>query len=72
MQRLLHDIPVRLDGRRIAKPSAPVAAGQVLTLPFGGRVRVLQILALPERRGPAAEARTYFRELNENANDSHQ
>lgn len=54
---------VRIDGRRVEKPSEPVRVGSVVALPLHGRVRVLRVLALPERRGPAAEARACYEEL---------
>ena len=59
---------LRLDGKRIERDAHPVAAGQVLTLPHHGEIRALRILALPQRRGPPAEAAA----LVENANVSHQ
>ena len=37
--------------------------GGVIALPLHGRVRVLRVLALPERRGPPAEARLAFEEI---------
>jgi ribosome-associated heat shock protein Hsp15 len=54
---------VRIDGKRVDKPSEPVRAGSVVALPLHGRVRILRIVALPERRGPAAEARLCYEEL---------
>lgn len=72
VQRLLDDLPIRLDGRRVTKPSATVRVGQVITLPFHGAVKVFEIRSLPHRRGPAPEAKTHLREVLENANHSHQ
>jgi ribosome-associated heat shock protein Hsp15 len=54
----------RLDGRVVDKPHAVVAAGMVLTLALGPRVRVVRVVALGERRGPAAEARTLYEEID--------
>jgi len=54
---------MRLDGRRVEKASDPVRVGSVLALPIRGQTRVLRVLALPERRGPAAEARACYEEL---------
>ena len=54
---------VRLDGKRVIKPSEEVRAGSVVALPLHGNVRVLRILELPSRRGPPAEARAYYEEL---------
>lgn len=72
MQRLLDDMPVRLDGRRVTKAATPVRVGQVITLPFHGAVKVFEIRSLPHRRGPPVEAKTHIHELTENANHSHQ
>ena len=54
---------VRLDGRPVEKPSEDVRVGSTIALPLHGKVRVLRVLALPERRGPAPEARTCYEEL---------
>lgn len=51
---------VRLNGRRIDRAHAPVRPGDLLTLPVGADVRVIRILALPARRGPAPEARAHY------------
>ena len=40
------------------------AVGDVLTLALGGRVRVVELLALPARRGSPAEARAHYREID--------
>ena len=54
---------VRIDGKRIEKPSEEVRVGSIVALPLHDRVRVLKVLALPARRGPAAEARACYEEL---------
>ena len=41
-----------------------VQPGDVVTFAKGPFVRVVEIIALGARRGPAAEARTLFRDLN--------
>ena len=56
---------IRIDGKRATKPSEPVRVGSVVALPLRGEVRILRVLALPERRGPASEARTCYEELTE-------
>ncbi|HAN88883.1 MAG TPA: RNA-binding protein, partial [Erythrobacter sp.] len=38
--------------------------GDVLTLPLGNSVRLVEIIALPERRGAPREARACYRELD--------
>lgn len=47
----------------VAKASQAVRPGDVLTFPLGGQVRVIRILALGLRRGPAPEARTLYQDL---------
>lgn len=56
---------VRLNGKRIDKAHQNVSAGDVLTLPLARQVLVIEVLALPERRGPAPEAQSCYRVLDE-------
>jgi len=58
---------MRLNGRRIEKPGAGVKVGDVLTLPMRPQVRVIEVLGLPARRGPASEAQLCYRVLDEPA-----
>jgi ribosome-associated heat shock protein Hsp15 len=51
---------IRLNGHRVEKASAPVRIGDVMTLPAGNQVLTLRVLALGERRGPAAEAQALY------------
>ena len=55
---------VRLNGRRVDRCSQAVAAGDVLTLPRGTGVALIELLALPARRGPAPEAQACYRVLD--------
>jgi ribosome-associated heat shock protein Hsp15 len=54
---------VRIDGKRVEKSSEEVRVGSVVALPLRDQVRVLRVLGLPDRRGPAAEARLCYEEL---------
>ena len=54
---------VRIDGRRVEKVSETVRIGSIVALPLHGQVRILKVLALPQRRGPASEARTCYQEV---------
>ncbi len=54
---------VRIDGKRVEKPSEPVRIGSVVALPLNGRTRIVRALSLPSRRGPSAEARACYAEL---------
>lgn len=62
-QALIETGHVRIDGRRIGKSSEDVRVGNIVALPLHGHVRVLKVLSLPERRGPAPEARRCYEEL---------
>ena len=53
----------RIEGKRVKKPSEEVRVGSTIALPLHGHVKVLRVLRLPERRGPADEARTCYEEL---------
>lgn len=55
---------IRLDGRRITRPSSAVHVGQTLVLPVGERIEVVRLLVLPVRRGPAPEARACYQSLD--------
>ena len=54
---------LRLDGSVVSKPNQTVRIGCVLTFPLGPRIRVVRVLALGLRRGPPAEARTLYEDL---------
>ncbi|MEM9049090.1 MAG: RNA-binding S4 domain-containing protein [Pseudomonadota bacterium] len=54
---------LRVNGGRTIKPGARVRVGDVLTFPQAGTIRVVRILALGVRRGPAAEAQRLFSEV---------
>ena len=63
-QALIEQGTARIDGRRIGKPSDTVRVGSIIALAVSGRVRVIRVLALPERRGPASEARAAYEEID--------
>lgn len=66
--RLIAEGGVRLEhggqARRLEKPSAELEAGDALIFPARGRLVAVRVLALPARRGPAAEARALYSELD--------
>lgn len=63
-QAVIEDGHVRIDGKRVEKPSEEVRTGSIIALPLHDRVSVLRVLSLPTRRGPAPEARTCYEELS--------
>lgn len=54
---------IRLNGRRIDRAHASVRLGDLITFPHGDRVRIVRVLALPHRRGPATEAANLYEEI---------
>ena len=54
----------RLDGEVMSKPHRAAQPGQVLTFTQGERVRVIRIVALGTRRGPASEAVELYEDLS--------
>jgi len=55
---------MRLNGQRVTGRDRRVTVGDVLTLPHGAGVLVIAVQALPERRGPPAEAQACYRVLD--------
>ncbi|MCO6382940.1 MAG: RNA-binding S4 domain-containing protein [Vannielia sp.] len=54
---------LRVDGTPISKPSRTVSPGDTLTFPKDTHIRVIRIVALGTRRGPAPEARALYEDL---------
>ena len=63
--RLATDGHLRRNGSRVTRPSQEVAVGDILTIPLGAQVRLVEVLALPEKRGPAREASACYRALDQ-------
>ena len=55
----------RVDGKRVVKSSEAVRVGSVIALPLQDKVRILRVLALPDQRRPASEARCAYDEIGE-------
>ena len=66
-RKLVDEGHIRLNGERVLRASRDIAAGDVLTLPLGKSVKLVEILVLPERRGPPREAQECYRELDPGA-----
>ncbi len=61
--RLVEGGLIRINRQPTDKPHARLRPGDVLTLPLRGEVRVVEVVALAARRGPAPEAQALYREL---------
>ncbi len=51
---------IRVNGRRVEKGSAAVCIGDIVTFPLGEGAVTFKLLAMPLRRGPAAEAKSCY------------
>lgn len=56
---------VRVNGTRAGKPAHGVGSGDVLTFVQARDVRVVKVVALGVRRGPASEAQALYTDLTE-------
>ena len=54
---------IRINRQPTEKAHARLRAGDVLTVPVRGEVRVVRVLALAARRGPPAEAAMLYEEV---------
>jgi ribosome-associated heat shock protein Hsp15 len=56
---------IRINRQVTDKAHAKLRAGDVLTVPVRGQVRVVRVVGLAARRGPAAEAALLYEEMEE-------
>lgn len=63
-QKLIEAGHMRVDGRVIERAHSEVKAGSVLAFPLNGKVRILRVEELPNRRGPAPEAQACYTDLS--------
>ena len=66
-RKLIEEGHIRKNGERVLRASRDVVAGDILTLPIGKGVKLVEVLALPEHRGPPREAQECYRELDPGA-----
>lgn len=64
--KLVSQGAVRINRQPTDKGHARLRVGDTLTLGMRGTVRVVRVLALAKRRGPAQEARSLYEEIAEN------
>ena len=62
--RLVAEGLVRINRQVTDKPHARLRPGDVLTIPLRGDVRVVRVLSLAARRGPAPEAQALYEEVD--------
>lgn len=62
--KLVIDGRMRVNGAPTQKAHYAVKPGDVLTFPLGLHIRVIKVLDLGVRRGPAVEAQTLYEDLD--------
>ena len=63
-QRWIAEGHIRRNGERVTRLDQSIAVGDVLTLPLRSKVLPIEVILLPKRRGPPAEARSFYRPLD--------
>ena len=63
---------IRINGNKIKKSSDTVRIGDILTFAQGNEIRVIRVLNLGTRRGPAQEAQSLYEDitLNEDTDEA--
>jgi ribosome-associated heat shock protein Hsp15 len=56
---------IRVNNVLVTKAHYRVRPGDVLTFPQGETVRIVRVMALGARRGPASEAQTLYEDVSE-------
>lgn len=62
--RLIASGKLRLNGEVMSKPHRTAVVGQIMTFMQQNDVRVIEIVALGQRRGPATEAAELYNDLS--------
>jgi len=60
--KLVEDGHIRVNRQRVLKASTTVKCGDVVTAAIHNRVRIIEVIAIGDRRGPPSEAQTLYRE----------
>ena len=75
LRRLLEDLDgdvdvsvsegkIRINSTKISKPARTISPGDILTFPKDDHVRVIKVVAIGIRRGPAPEAQALYEDLD--------
>jgi len=67
--KLVQSKKVRINSTLIAKPSVNIRNGDVLTFPQANAIRVVKVLDIGSRRGPAVEAQLLYEDLSPPENE---
>lgn len=66
----IQDGHFRINGQKTQKPGHVLRAGDVLTFPQGDHIRLIRVLALGLRRGPADEAQKLYLDMDAGKSDA--
>ena len=61
--KLCRSRKIRINGDVRAKPHQAIRPGDVLTFPLGPHIRVIEVVGVGARRGPAKEAQGLYKDL---------
>jgi len=64
-QKLCAGRKIRINGQPVTKASRMVMPGQILTMAIAREIRVVRILELAVRRGPASEAALLYENVTD-------
>ena len=62
---LIETRALRRNRKHVLRAAEQARIGDVLTLVVGSEVKVIELVTLPRRRGPPAEARSHYREVDQ-------
>ena len=62
--KIISTKPIRINSNLVSKAHAVIRPGDVLTFPKGDHIRVIKVINLGSRRGPATEAHTLYEDLS--------
>lgn len=62
--RLVSEGKVRVNREKVSKPAYSIKPGDVITAAIHARIRVLKVLHLGARRGPASEAQALYEDMS--------
>ena len=68
-QALIDTHALRRNRKHVLRGSEQVRIGDVLTIALGSGVRVIEVMALPDRRGSPAQAASHYREVDSDGLD---
>ncbi len=60
--KLIEGGHIRVNRQKVTKASTCVKCGDILTATLSDRVRLIEVIAIAQRRGPASEAQQLYKE----------